>query len=128
MNQKLAKRPVFKAISLFSGIGGLDFGFEAAGFELVNGQDLAEAAKIDGAMDDGAVIVGTADFEIAEEIGDLVLSGMNGGFFVGAYDAIGSEALAFEEFDGVADARSVPDLDGMCGRRESPEANALAVG
>jgi DNA (cytosine-5)-methyltransferase 1 len=33
MNQKLAKRPVFKAISLFSGIGGLDFGFEAAGFE-----------------------------------------------------------------------------------------------
>ena len=102
--------------------------FEAAGFELVNGQDLAEAAKIDGAMDDGAVIVGTADFEIAEEIGDLVLSGMDGGFFVGAYDAIGSEALAFEEFDGVADARSVPDLDGMCGRRESPEANALAVG
>lgn len=33
MKRELAKRPTFKAISLFSGIGGLDFGFEEAGFE-----------------------------------------------------------------------------------------------
>lgn len=33
MIRPLTTRAPFKAISLFSGIGGLDFGFEEAGFE-----------------------------------------------------------------------------------------------